>query len=483
MSAPAWAVVCASGPSACNPYSGECYNAGWQMAGVEQAWPWTCNVWPGRIQCGSINFPPKEECKDPNVKVNRGWTKNPANGGMCAGTIVISSDECTQNPLECWKSYAASNNKSDWTITPVSTASACDEFPSQTVAWSWMNTQSLEQTTVVYRDLIAGLKLELNSVPVGSGESSAFQAMLSSAQLQMSNTYRASLSAVDSVNYQVVPVVGLYAGPPVTVDATLTQAQADAVTSWTKKMHKMANAGRQANETLDNLSAAIKAATVNPVPENLTWVRRLARAADTAWTTWMAKGSIELGARPGLAVLGSSPLLNTCLNAGDVEDLIDTAVLQDSVYAGLLMRAQMNNSCGAGGTFPDDLISSSTTANAASFYAQYAAPAFADNVCTQTGWCSSLTQTTIVPTAQQVAGYIRQKITVTSGGLNAITDGTFVMVSIPGLPPVANLSLVAGTVKLVVPAPAGTYQVTVTFPEQKNAKLVMSSVTTTVVVQ
>jgi hypothetical protein len=54
-------------------------------------------------------------------------------------------------------------------------------------------------------------------------------------------------------------------------------------------------------------------------------------------------------------------------------------------------------------------------------------------------------------------------------------------VSIPGLPPIPDVVLVAGAAIVKVSAPPGPYTMTLTFPEQKNAKFRASSLVVPVV--
>lgn len=284
-----------------------------------------------------------------------------------------------------------------------------------------------------------------------------------------------------NTNYQAIPgLPGLATPDTITAGFDMTQAQADAWNAWALKSRRYHQAWGQLHDTYDNLAGAMNA-------QDALWVRRLALAAEDVAADLAAKWTKDVNSRAALVALypNHPDLAAGCSTPTDMlVRLRDVAANGDRLFGGFLQYQDgLADPCAStASTFADAM-----TSMPAEIITAFATPGIRHRVGAATGFDSSRTTTTLIGVKQNLVGKITLTATVAAqaGEPYGVKAGDLVQVSIPGLAPIPDQVL--GTTKSVliklVGVPAGTYTVTVTYPEQRAGKMVASTATVSVVVK
>lgn len=278
--------------------------------------------------------------------------------------------------------------------------------------------------------------------------------------------------------YQSLPPVPVFAPSEsiTTADGTVSAVQADAWNAWAKKHRLYMQTWDQLHTTYDHLAGAM-------VAQDGWWVRVLARFAEDVAATLGAQWTAEQGKRAALAATyPTHPDLRAgCDTPTDVYvRLRDLATMGARLFGGFLSyQAGMGAPCAeAPSPFSDAM-----TSTPADLITAFSTPGIRHRVGAATGFDSSRTVTTLTG-KQNLVGKINitVKVAAAVGEPFPVKAGDVVRLTIPGLPAQPDAVLAVGNTVLlkVAGVPPGIYTATVTYPDQRSAKVLWSTATITV---
>lgn len=326
-----------------------------------------------------------------------------------------------------------------------------------------------------YRQIVAW-QAELRGFPEGGPQWRGTKMMLNGL---LATTARLILALYDPPNpdyAHLPPLPTLLAQDPAIAGPGITQATADAINAWEIKSRKLHQYGAPLTESIDNLSGAVLAHQAGDLAA-APWVRRLARHIDTIALGISGKGLLEVDRRTAIAAtLPVSVIPATCMTTSELvshtQDLVTIGA--DPTWGLLLTQQDMVDTgglCIEATDYPAVMTDGGPAALAA--YGSFPSDVRAAQVaCSGFGLCSSLTTTTLT-LLPSPPGKLKFQVAVTAsdGPYTMAFTGLTVTVGGSGLMP-QTLPLVNGVVAgKFLAVPPGTYQLTATFPESKNAKL------------